>query len=170
MGLTEEIHINNIGCMKFLFLIIILFFGILLGVFSSEIKNDEEKDSIKLQNPEGIIFPMSAFPMITREGSFEEWSPTMDDIHITENILEQCIQNQHPNIYKNLSEYKRQYYGLVDQNGQHIVGIYAFIGNDGLAPREEAPIMIIGGGDSVFSTSVNLDKNTCSELIINDIE
>jgi hypothetical protein len=122
---------------------------------------------IELHDPEGVILSSADFSDIFTNDTSKGWNPMVEDIRKAETILEQCTAKQYPNIYKKLSQYKRQYVGSINEYEDHFIGIYAFITSEDDISWKKGPIIIMDGGDNVFQTLVNLDKNTCSEIVIN---
>jgi hypothetical protein len=135
------------------------------GVFEGESQIFDAGGLVELHNPEGVIF----LNTMTIDNIAQAWNPTVEDIGKAEEILTQCTSAQYPNIYAKLSLYRRQYVGFVDQQGDHIISIYAFITSDDDVSWKKGPILIFDGGESVFRTTIDLDEGTCSEILVNGV-
>lgn len=89
---------------------------------------------IKTNKYEGVIFSKDYNAFWPLNGG--EFTPTLEDIRITETLLRKGIKTLNsqrinqidhcPIIDKNLRKYRRQYFGKIDANGDRIVVINCF--------------------------------------------
>jgi hypothetical protein len=99
------------------------------------------------------------------------WTPTEEDIANFEDGLAAFLQensseyNDTTNILENLSEYKRQYFGLVRADEALVLANF-FCGTHGEDWGETA-VIVDDGGDCYFQVIFNADANTFVSLSIN---
>lgn len=148
---------------------------------------------IEKPNFSGVIFP----PGTTGTQGYlhqERWLPGEQDILQVENFLPKCIENElkrredlvaqdkgffYPQeeenlkfIVKNLADYKRQYFGIVNEySGEHSISInflYKDVLNSSDPPNwKEEMVSVKGGGRDYFQIDVHPSRETCANLMIN---
>jgi hypothetical protein len=143
---------------------------------------------IKNREIEGVIFLKNADCFLCL-GDRERFSPTLTEIQKAENILKQNIKaensqlinqgNNCPVIHKNLMNYKRQYFGYFDENGNKIIYITFYWNKytifDRLKGYEKAEndtwkiekSMVLDGCSHYWEINVNLDKQELFGLKVN---
>lgn len=164
--------------------LITMFFLNSVGISQTEL-NREGKSNIPVEGTigkrsyEGILFH-NEYPK-NFIGSKNRWNPTIEDIKIAEESIENFIKkiskknliNQGGNcpiIHENLEKYLRQYMGVINEKGEKIIVINCFwkdrkeelIGN-----WEEDWITVFDGCSFYWEISVNLNKNKCFDYLVN---
>ncbi len=110
--------------------------------------------------------------------SEQRFTPTREEIDKAESILRKDLKilnknlrNQYstPVIHEQLNQYKRQYFGYIDEHGDRIVLINCF-----WAPNEALTenwlihrIRVLDGGSYYWNVKFNLDKGQLFDLSIN---
>ncbi|MDR2854017.1 MAG: hypothetical protein LBV31_01785 [Prevotellaceae bacterium] len=143
---------------------------------------------IKNHKIEGVIFLKNADCFLCL-GNKKRFSPTLTDIQKAETILKQNIKKENnplinqgdncPVIHKNLANYRRQYFGYVDENGNKIIYItfywnkytildrlkeYEKVANDTWKTEKS---MVLDGCSHYWEININLDKQELFGLGIN---
>lgn len=125
---------------------------------------------------EGYIFPENHFVMIPSEGG--RFTPQTADVLKAEAILKRKIEelnhekinqaNGAPLIHKKLHKFVRQYVGIINNKGQHIIWINCIWKHD--ANKTELIkdiISVLDGGSYYWNVKVNLDTETLYDLDVN---
>ncbi len=125
-------------------------------------------------------FDVAIFPASSRElfDGPDRFTPSKQDVEYGEDALinqlpalnlERHNQFETPVIDKNLSKYKRQYFGYYDNNRNRILFINCFWKRD----KEEnllwlnERIMVLDGGSYFWSVKYNLNTNELFDLDVN---
>lgn len=165
---------NRIGM---LLLIIILFTSCKITPFV-EIKENENAYLIRNKNSIGEVFK-EIFDSNEIDKSFERFTPTIEEINVAEIILNKDFLKKIKSkvdgkfIRKNLNDYKRQYLGYIDSNGDKIIFISFFLDKnikkqDDQSWKEDYRIMFDGGA-SFWVAEINLKKNKVKNIFVNGI-
>jgi hypothetical protein len=111
----------------------------------------------------------------------QPFTPTLEEVEMAEKALQDELeklnsqkinQGKHlgPIVHKNLSQYRRQYFGYIAENGDRILFINAFWKQSGrfenwLADR----IVVHDGGSRYWSVKFNLSTGELFELWVNGV-
>jgi hypothetical protein len=116
------------------------------------------------------IFPSSydEIPM----GSSQRFTPTRAEVDKAELALKNKladIAKDQPIIYKELSHYRRQYFGYKDKNGKKILMINCMWSDDDNIDKKwlNEYIMTLDGGSNYWNINYNVDTDTLFELSVN---
>jgi len=130
-------------------------------------------DHYKTSTFDVAIFPESYVDLI----SGKRFTPTRQDVDKAEVILLADLKkiNKHlinqsstPIIHKNLLNYKRQYFGYVDKNGDRILLISSFWSSDNnYFDWLKTRVYVLDGGSYYWSIKLNLNKNKLFDLAVN---
>ncbi len=131
-------------------------------------------EQVKTAEFEGAIVPQEQGAAFDRgigriSGADGYWTPQKDQVLKLEESIEtelrQIAPLQSPNLWEKLSQYKRQYLGIL-RDGR--LKIYAnFFCSDDIADWREQPVLVLDGGDCFFHLVYDLDTGAFSELSIN---
>ncbi|WKN30325.1 hypothetical protein PZB74_15275 [Porifericola rhodea] len=128
------------------------------------------------ENFDCAIFPKEYNDFIDEE----RFTPTRAEIELAEETLQSNLKkinrnlvNQdgtkyNPIIHQNLKKYKRQYFGYLDEDGNRILLINAFWGEDESSDdwlRER--VLVFDGGSYYWSIRYNIDKHKLFGLQVN---
>lgn len=120
------------------------------------------------------IFPANYLDFIPRP----RFTPTRQDVEKAELALKRNLKNLNkklinqsstPIIHEKLNNYKRQYFGYIDKNGNRVLFINCFWSND----KDDSDswlterTMVLDGGSYYWNVKYNLDKNELFDLAIN---
>lgn len=150
---------------------------LLLTVLTSFGQSDTtftKADRYKTNKFDIAIFPANYYDLIGEQ----RFTPTREEIDKAELALQNDLKNLNrdlinqsssPIIHKNLSKYKRQYFGYIDKNGDRILLINCFWSKDkdDLEHWLTGRIMVLDGGSYYWNVRFNLDKGKLFELDIN---
>ncbi len=153
---------------------------IILCTMSSCAQTNMAQGYIKGKQFEGYIFPKDYIPVIVHfEGAKERYTPTREDITKVEQIVKDQLANINqplvnqggscPIIHNNLSKYKRQYVGYIDEKGDKIVWVNYIIGKDKaqISSLNKDVIMVLDGCGNYWNIKVNISKAKLYDLQIN---
>lgn len=141
-------------------------------------QKNSKTQQIKGKCFEGYIFPKTYVGFIPVENVSERFTPLHEDILKVEEILNKQIKvlnndllNQSgscPIIHKNLRRYKRQYFGLITENGDKVIWINFIWGKDKDALRKwnEEVIIILDGCSYYWNVKVNLTEGQLIDLSV----
>ena|SRR5690606_7872301 len=135
---------------------------------------------IKGKKFEGHIFSKEYAPLTMRfKEAKKRYTPTEQDISKAEKIIKDQVVNINqplvnqggncPIIHSNLSKYKRQYIGYVDERGDKIVWVNFIIRKDKekISRLSKDVIIVLDGCSNYWNIKVNLNKEKLFELRIN---
>ena len=177
--------------MKIVYLVFILVF---LSSCTTSFKIIEKSSDysliVKSRKYKGVVFLKNAncFMCLQEKNKF---SPSLIDIETAEKILKNGIRDINkpltnqadrcPTIHKNLQNYRRQYFGYTDENGDKIIFInfiwsrYTIfdrmkgeIKNEGEKWKSER-IFVLDGGSFYWEIKINLDKENLFDFYVNGI-
>ena len=142
----------------------------------------EAFELVKTDTIEGVIFPKEKTGDAEIYYLFDKseyWTPTKQDALQTDNLAKAYLQqykddNKYfqiciPKILENLNEYKRQYLGIINQDGSKIICINYFFGADSenFPYWKKEVVFVFDGGYNFFNIKVNLTTKECYDLIVN---
>jgi hypothetical protein len=150
---------------------------ILVSIFDSFGQIDSTEnivDHYKTKRFDAAIFPKGHQDFI----SGNRFTPSREEIELAELALENELeklnkrlenQSSTPIIHKNLSKYRRQYFGYIDENGHRILLINCFWSarkgiSDGWL---EGRIMVLDGGSYFWNIKYDLDEKKLFDLSVN---
>ena len=129
-----------------------------------------------IETPEytGVIFSENAareFGFLFGEGSTEYWEPSISDVSKAEKCIRQALVSvqQDPNAYQkedaafileNLTEYRRQYVGIVVA-GEKRIWCNAFFFDDSFPDWMNAPVYVLDGGRDFWQIEYVLHDDEC---------
>ena len=117
--------------MKKTLTILTLIFLTSLNCFGQTDTSFKKAEHYKIKKIDIAIFPENYYDLISEQ----RFTPTRDEIEKAEIALSNNLkilnkqgvnQSSTPIIHKNLSKYKRQYFGYIDKNGDRILLINCF--------------------------------------------
>ncbi|MFA7687755.1 MAG: hypothetical protein WCY25_07810 [Moheibacter sp.] len=121
-------------------------------------------------------FDLAVFPKEYKIYGFEKrFTPTKEEILLAEKALQTQLeeinknlpnQSSSPVIHKNLKKYKRQYFGVYDENGERILFINAFWGGGSEYWLDEI-IIVHDGGSYYWQVEFNISENKLYNLMVN---
>ena len=158
---------KSLTILTFIILISISCFGQTDTIF-------KEADHYKSNKFDVAIFPASYIDLIPGQ----RFTPTRQEIDKAESVLltdlkilnkDLINQSSTPIIHKNLTSYKRQYFGYIDKNGDRILLINCFWSRDKAfnANWLKNRIYVLDGGSYYWNVKFNLDKAKLFDLEIN---
>ena len=135
--------------------------------------------TFKAKDFEGAIIAREQVPQL--EYFFEQakgyWTPREEDAieadHLAKEYLEkynggdQAVKASILAILGRLSGYRRQYVGLVEDNGNKTIWINYFYDDGEFAYWTQNLVFVLDGGNSFFRIKVNLNKKECYGFSIN---
>ena len=156
------------------------------SILNGESMANHLDDSIYIWNDkyEGIVFNGDSPPQLEIPDSLR-LEITESDIVIAEAIIYKYLKkNRHktkfrsnqgsencPVIFPNLDNYYRQYYGMIDSEGQRIIKIIFFWKNDDWGTDWRKNLISIWGGCSTFWViSVDMDRKKCFDFHVNGMD
>lgn len=128
---------------------------------------------------EGYIFPTTYIGSIPIDNGHERFTPEAKDIAKAEAILNKQISKLNsdllnqtegcPIIHKKLKKYKRQYFGVITENGEKVIWINFIWSKDEIALRQwkKDVIIILDGCSFYWNIKVNLTKEKLFDLNVN---
>lgn len=122
--------------------------------------------TIEIGESSGVIFS-SGYDIEYLQKDYGRWTPTKEDIIETEKSLKEYLKENAPRISEKLSKYKRQYFGLIDKNGDKIIWINCFLDYEGYHKNWKADLVyVLDGGLNFFEIKVNLKTRKCFDLYV----
>ena len=148
-------------------LIILLIIITTMGIFAFLNKNKAKVIETKIFS--GVIFPEDYSISFLKEG--KRYTPSSEDITKAEEILEKCLKEQNLSVYSKLSQYKRQYFGLINADNGKIIYINAGIGFEEFEKPnwKKDYVSVNDGGDNFFNIKVNLNQEKCFDFYVNGV-
>jgi hypothetical protein len=158
------------------FLIVVLFTSCKTSPFV-EIKENENAYLTRNKNSIGEVFKEN-FESNVIENSLKRFTPTIEEVNQTEYILK--LDFKKPNksnegrfISRNLKNYKRQYLGFVNADGDKMIHVSFYLDKnskkqDNRFWKEEYKI-ILDGGVSYWIAIINLKTNKLEVVAINGV-
>jgi hypothetical protein len=158
--------------MKKIPLILVILLGLSTLVFA------QPKDNfivIKREGIEGIIVPEERGKDFFSEACQAQgyWTPRQEDVLEIEEELPVYLKEQAPkesaDLWKRLSDYKRQYVGIIVDGKKKIwINFFhnAFVEESRINWQKE-PVLVSDGGDHFFNIIYDLKERTFSDLLIN---
>lgn len=101
------------------------------------------------------------------------WTPTKEDARKAEKVVKEYIANENRKIYARWEQYYRQYVGIIDNSGKHLIWINYFTESDVncednfLCYWQETVITVCDGGHYFFNVVVDLHAEKCIEYHVN---
>ncbi len=144
-------------------------------------QSSEKFKIIKTNEFEGAIIPKEQVPQLKYFDEKREayWTPTKQDIleaeKLSKNYLEKYngddkyIKTSIATILSRLGQYKRQYVGLIEKNGNKTIWINYFYDNGSFSNWDKSLVFVLDGGNSFFNIKANLNKKQCYDLRINGV-
>lgn len=122
-------------------------------------------------------YDIAIFPKEYQLHGFEKrFTPTKEEIFLAEEALQTQLkkinknlpnQSHGPVIHKNLNKYKRQYFGVYDENGKKIL-LINFFWED--RPNEywlQSEVQVDDGGSYYWQIKFSVEENQLFDLYIN---
>jgi len=144
----------------------------------SLILNESPSRFIKNKNFEGYVFSDSEKLEFNSEISNNRFTPTNEEIILTENILKSDLFNLNkdrlnqvkscPIIDKNLKKYIRQYLGYY-VNGEKVIWINFLWKKEKIDNINKKIIIVSDGCSYYWNVKVNISKHKLYDLLINGI-
>jgi hypothetical protein len=130
------------------------------------ITNEKESRIVKTDKFEGIICSnFSEWGFVNRSDSF--WVPTKDQILEAEQAIERYLKDKpptrSPKLWQKLTNYKRQYVGIV-VDGQKRIYCNFYCGSESLSDK---PVSVSDGGDCYFQVEYDIEDTTIYNLMVN---
>lgn len=175
---SSKINRNFSSIRNTIFPLIIVLFSSCKSTPFVEIKENENAYLIRNKNSIGEVFKYN-FKTNEIDKSLERFTPTIEEINQAELILNKDFLNKIKSeiegkfIRKNLNDYKRQYLGYIDSNGDKIVFISFFLDRsikkqDDQFWKEEYRI-IFDGGASFWVAEINLKASKVKNIFVNGV-
>jgi hypothetical protein len=129
---------------------------------------------IKSRKVEGAIVPreMAADFVKSLTGSErgDYWTPAKEDVRKLEEKIEFYLRKhpdrRSPALWSKLSEYKRQYAGMVE-NGRRKILVNFFCNSARIKDWKLHPVVVEDGGDCFFQIKYDVEAGTFSDLYVN---
>lgn len=120
-----------------------------------------------VESPVGVIFGKYK-PFFFIWDLDQAWTPSIEDVKKGEVALSTCARIHHPNVYKKLDQYRRQYVGIYDDEGNKRLFINAFIPekNNEHTEWKNVQVLVMDGGDNYFEATINLDYGLCPSFSV----
>jgi hypothetical protein len=133
---------------------------------------------VKKKRYEGFVFSKNHFLLMTVGDDFSRYTPSLEDITKSENILSRGIcrmniqhinqSNDCPVIDKKMRKYKRQYFGFINSKGDKVLWINfiwsKYVSKDGLT---DDVILVNDGCSYYWNVKVDLSNDSLYDLHIN---
>lgn len=142
----------------------------------AESNNKKEYNVVAGENFTGVIFPADVdISYLFRD--YGRWEPDQSQVFTAESLVREYLQQLAGNaatiqrdarikkVYEELNRYKRQYFGLIDKQGDKIIWINFFLPE--FSDWKEKIVDVMDGGASFFNIKVNLKTGKCFNLYIN---
>lgn len=173
-----KINWNFSSIRNAILLLIVVLFSSCKSTLFIEIKENENAYLIRNKKSIGEVFKEN-FKTNEIDKSFNRFTPTIIEVNQAELILNKEFLNKIKReidgkfIRKNLNNYKRQYLGYIDSNGDKIIFISFFLDKnikkqDDQFWREEYRIMFDGGA-SFWVAEINLKTNKVKNIFVNGV-
>ena len=121
---------------------------------------------IETEKFSGAIF-QSTYDINFLFREYGRWTPQKEDVIGAERLLKEYILENAPNIDKKLSQYRRQYFGLIDKDGEKIIWINCFLDYEDYHKNWKADLVyVLDGGLNFFEIKVNLKTRKCFDLYV----
>lgn len=125
-----------------------------------------EPKKFAVNENQSVIFPNS-YEVGFKE--YQRWTPDWETVKQLEKPLQQCLKKEVPDISKKLSTYKRQYVGLINQQGEKIVWVNFFAYDFDSEDWQQDLVIVDDGGDDFFNIKINIENKRCFDLIVNGV-
>ena len=130
-------------------------------------------------------FKTSDFDVAIFPAEYKDWlpenrfTPTQEQVTIAEGVLKSKLeklnylltnQSSSPVVHKNLNKYLRQYFGYINEKGEHILLINCFWKNADQSAKKywlKERINILDGGSFYWNVKYNLDRRELFDLQVN---
>jgi hypothetical protein len=137
---------------------------------------------IDIKGSQGAIFPIELAPKVLEQCSRQTpsakegfWVPTESQVRRLESLLPNYVSRNPPrlapDLVKHLSEYNRQYIGVLE-NGKKIIYVNFFIKElykeKPLLWQEQA-VIVCDGGEGFWGIEFNVESEKFSNLITNGV-
>lgn len=142
-----------------------------------DIKENENAYLIRNKNSIGEVFKEN-FDSNEIDKSLKRFTPTIDEINQAEIILTNNFKKENKSkdgkfISRNLNDYKRQYIGFFNSNGDKIIHISFYLDKNSKQQddqfRKEDYKMTLDGGVSYWIAKINLKTNKLENILINGV-
>jgi hypothetical protein len=121
----------------------------------------------------GVIVDADSAPEFVRALTAQEpaagWEPTPDDVANLETALPAFLQTAPQatdRLRQHLSDYTRQYAGIIDSDGRSLILVNAFCDAGGTDWHSQ-PVFVLDGGDCFFHVTYDPATGTFSGLMVN---
>lgn len=151
-----------------------LFLFCLFGLASGQTnKKETVAENYKTKQFNCAIFP-STYIDLPAIGSIVRFTPTHADIDKAELALKNklaLLVKDNPAVYKKLKQYRRQYIGFINEDGQKILIINCMRTKDEETSKDwlDKYIITLDGGSNYWTIYFNLDTDTLFNLNINGV-
>lgn len=161
---------------EFIFLVFIFFTSCKTSHFL-EIKSNENAYLIRTDKSIGEVFKES-FETNEIDKSLKRFTPTIEKINKAENILKLDFKKSNKSkdgrfISRKLNDYKRQYLGFINSNGDKMLYISFYLDKNSKNQNDqlwkENYKMILDGGTSYWIAIINLKTNKVEKIAINGV-
>jgi hypothetical protein len=176
MAITK-INRNFSSIRNAILLLIVVLFSSCKSTPFIEIKENENAYLISNNNSFGEIFNEN-FESNAIENSLKRFTPTIEEVNQAENILKLGFKKSNKSkdgrfISRNLKDYKRQYLGYINSDGEKMLHISFYLDKnskkqDNRFWKEEYK-MILDGGTSYWIVKINLKTNKLENIAINGV-
>lgn len=154
--------------LKYMNRILILILMMACSMFSLAYAEIETK-YIKTSEYEGVIFP-SEYNLTYINGDLAQavrWGPDEENISEAEKLSAQYAQTEGVCPGKVLKNYKRQYFGFINQKNEKIVWINYFISSAEFGYWKKDVVFVNDGGCNFFNVEVNLTTKNIFNFSVN---
>lgn len=172
-----KINRNFLSIKNGIFLFIIILFVSCKTTPFVEIKESEKAYLIRNNNSIGEVFKEN-FETNEIDKLLKRFTPTIEEINQAENILKLNFKKSNKSkdgrfISRNLKDYKRQYLGYINSNGDKMLHVSFDLNKnnkkqDDRSWKEEYKI-ILDGGVSYWIAIINLKTNKLESFAINGV-
>lgn len=135
-----------------------------MGIFSFLNKYPK---TVENKNFSGVVFSENYnLRFITSEKRF---TPSDEDIIKAGKLIENFLIKQNPLIFSKISRYKKQYFGIINEDGEKIIYLNAGIGFDEFEEPnwKKDYVNVFDGGDNFFNIKINLNQEKCFDFYVN---
>lgn len=171
-----KINRNFSSIRNALLLLMIVLFSSCKSTPFIEIKENENAYLIRNNNSIGEVFNEN-FESNAIENSLKRFTPTIEEVNLAEHILRLGLKKLKSKdgrfISRNLKDYKRQYLGYINSDGDKMLHISFYLDKnskkqDNRFWKEEYK-MILDGGISYWIMKINLNTNKLENIAINGV-
>lgn len=176
MAITK-INRNFSSIRNAILLLIVILFSSCKSTPFIEIKENENAYLIRNNNSIGEVFKEN-FETNEIDKSLKRFTPTIEEFNQAEEILKLDLKKRNKSkdkrfIFRNLKDYKRQYLGYINSNGDKMLHVSFDLdknskNQDDRFWKEEYK-MILDGGVSYWITIINLKTNKLESFAINGV-